>query len=279
MSNSRAGRRRHGRDAPYSGRFAGRLIEMLESPAYRVLSQSAHRVLSRIEIELHHHASYDNGKLIVTYDNFRDYGMDGDAIAPAIRECEALGFLVVTERGCGGNAESRMPNKYRLTYRAADGIPGDGTHEWRRFEDMDEAKAIANAARNAKTERRYRYAKQPAPRESWRPARQKPVREMPTGAVTQKQKPSRGKPPVSVRETPIERNDPPIGETPTTAPVGKPRLLSISREGDTVSDQERQDTCTACGRALMRNGAATRFCSNACRQRAYRVRHRATPAG
>jgi len=41
----------------YSGQFAGRLIEMLESPAYRALSLAAHRVLSRIEVELGHMAA------------------------------------------------------------------------------------------------------------------------------------------------------------------------------------------------------------------------------
>ena len=34
-----------------SGPFAPRLIEMMNSPAYRVLSLAAHRILSRLEIE------------------------------------------------------------------------------------------------------------------------------------------------------------------------------------------------------------------------------------
>jgi hypothetical protein len=46
-----------------SGQFASRLIEMLESPAYRALSQAAHRALSRIEIEFAHHGGTENGKL------------------------------------------------------------------------------------------------------------------------------------------------------------------------------------------------------------------------
>ena len=45
-----------------NGQFAVRLIEMLESPAYRVLSRSAHMVLARIEIELAHHGGNDNGR-------------------------------------------------------------------------------------------------------------------------------------------------------------------------------------------------------------------------
>ena len=44
------------------GQFAPRLIEMLESPAYCVLSLSARRVLDRLEIELGHHGGKDNGR-------------------------------------------------------------------------------------------------------------------------------------------------------------------------------------------------------------------------
>ena len=57
------------------GQFAPRLIEMLESPAYRALSLSARRVLERIEIELAQHGGQDNGGLPVTYDDFERYGI------------------------------------------------------------------------------------------------------------------------------------------------------------------------------------------------------------
>jgi hypothetical protein len=68
------------------GQFAGRLIEMLEAPAYRVLSLSAHRVLSRIEIELGHHGGKDNGRLPVTYENFENYGIDRGSRLPRLSE-------------------------------------------------------------------------------------------------------------------------------------------------------------------------------------------------
>ena len=38
-----------------SGQFAYRTIAMMESPAFQVLSLSAHRALARIEIEHAHH--------------------------------------------------------------------------------------------------------------------------------------------------------------------------------------------------------------------------------
>ena len=52
------------------GFFVLRLVEMLESPAWRALSLSAHRVLDRLDIENRHHGGKDNGKLIVTFEQF-----------------------------------------------------------------------------------------------------------------------------------------------------------------------------------------------------------------
>ena len=129
------------------GQFAGRLIEMLEAPAYRVLSLSARRVLDRVEIELGHHGGNDNGRLPVTFEDFENYGIDRHSIAPAIREAEALGFLEITERGRAGNAEWRRPNYFRLTYKPAKGFRGYGTNEWRGFETEEDARAAAGAAR------------------------------------------------------------------------------------------------------------------------------------
>jgi hypothetical protein len=88
-----------GKHNKISGQFAARLIEMMESPAYRVLSLSAHRVLSRIEIEWAHHGGQDNGHLPVTFDDFERYGLHRHAIGPALAELEALGFIVITEKG------------------------------------------------------------------------------------------------------------------------------------------------------------------------------------
>jgi hypothetical protein len=130
------------------GQFAPRLIEMLESYAFRALSLSARRVLDRVEIEMARHGGTDNGKLPVTYDDFEAYGIHRHSIAPAIREAVALGFLEVTEAGRAGNAEYRAPNLFRLTYRPAKGLPGDGTHEWRKVgTDLADAELIARMAR------------------------------------------------------------------------------------------------------------------------------------
>jgi hypothetical protein len=130
-----------------SGQFAARLVEMLESPANRVMSLSAKRVLERVEIELAHHGGKDNGRLPVTYDDFHAFGIHRHSISGAIRECVALGFLEVTEQGRAGNAEHRTPNRFRLTYKPTKGLIGDGTHEWRKINELVEADRIAKAAR------------------------------------------------------------------------------------------------------------------------------------
>src|SRR5262245_37769460 len=95
-----------------SQQFSPRLIEMLESPAYRVLSLAAHLVISRIEIELASHGGNDNGALPVTTDDFAAYGLHRTSVAPGIRVAEALGFIRVTKHGRGGNAEHRSPNLF-----------------------------------------------------------------------------------------------------------------------------------------------------------------------
>jgi len=218
QTNTRAYRRRN----RIAGQFAPRLIEMLEGPAYRVMSLSAHRLLDRLEIEYGHHAGRDNGKLPVTYDDFVKYGIERHSIAPAMREVEALGFAQVTDRGRAGNAEYRTANKFRLTYRPTD--ERGATDEWRTIETVEEAKAIAQAAR-------------------------KPVRRVrsQTKGVSEKQNPVESFPHFSAAN-PHRKSQIPVGETPTTVIVGKPPLLSISALG---GDEPSQ--CQAAHPA--RNGA------------------------
>jgi hypothetical protein len=190
------------------GQFSPRLVEMLASPAYRVLSVSAHRIISRIEIEHASHGGSENGNLPVTKQNFMDYGMNHDAIAPAIREAEALGFIRM-KRGRGGNAEHRQPNRFFLTFANGRGTRAyPPTHEWRKIKTMEEAIAIASAARAAKDPRAVRFAE------------------------ARKTKKRSGKPgPKPDRKTRTENAASPVREIRTTGQTGKPGPLSISRGG------------------------------------------------
>jgi hypothetical protein len=123
------------------------LIEMHESPAYRALSLSGHRVLARLEIELGHHGGTENGRLPVTYTDFQRYGIERKSIPPALREVQALGFVRITERGRPSKSDfDRHPNYFELTY-----IHGahaeEPTHEWKRHNTLDEAIKVAQQAR------------------------------------------------------------------------------------------------------------------------------------
>jgi len=191
-----------------NGQWSPRLIEMLESPAYRVLSVSAHRVISRIEIEHASHGGSENGNLPVTKQNFMDYGMDHNAVAPAIREAEALGFIRM-KRGRGGNADHRQPNRFFLTFAHGRGSRAyPPTHEWRKIKTIEEAQAIADAARAAKDPRAVRFAEARKTKNRYGKAVPKPV-----------------------RKTRTENATSPVRKTRTTGQAGKPVPLSISRGG------------------------------------------------
>lgn len=139
---------RHRKTNAIDGQFNARTIAMMESPAYRALSLSAHRVLDRVCIELAHHGGNDNGALPVTYEQFQQYGVHRHAIAPAIRELVALGFLVVTQRGRPSAGENRWPNLFRITWvNCRSTSKAEQTNEWRKVPDTQTAERIADTAR------------------------------------------------------------------------------------------------------------------------------------
>jgi len=197
MSARHRGRRRR---TSIDGQFAGREIKMLESYPFRALSLSARRVLDRLEIELAHHGGVDNGQLPVTFDDFQRYGIDRHAIAPAIRELVALGFVEVTEHGRAGNAEWRTPNRFRLTYKHTNSA--GPTHEWKRIQTTERASEKAKEARKPIIARARTN---------------QPKNKMPVGGNTG---------PSAVIPHLL-----PVPGTPTTGNGDKPTLLSIFRGG------------------------------------------------
>jgi len=156
-SSARAKRRNRGGQAGgaskawITGVFAPRTIEMLESPAYRVLTLAAHRILARLEIEFarHNRKPMENGNLPCTFDNFEEYGINRHMIRPAINELVALGFIRETRKGSAGNAEFRQSTLFLVTYLPAGSnqMVEDG---WRRIQTIEEADAVAEAARGKK---------------------------------------------------------------------------------------------------------------------------------
>jgi hypothetical protein len=154
--------------------FASRPVELIAGPAMRVLSRAAHLVLLRIELELRSHAGHGNGRLIVTKEQFVEFGIHQDAIAPALREMSALGIIVVTVPGRAGNAEHRQPNKFLLNYMCgAIDAQEQITNTWKRFKTVEEAEEVASAARKAKDQCKLAYGRRTAQKQNisqtWKP--------------------------------------------------------------------------------------------------------------
>jgi hypothetical protein len=138
--------------------FASRPVELIASPALRVISRHAHLALSRIELELRQHAGRCNGRLIVTTLQFIEYGIERRRIPAALRELEALGIIVIAH-GRGGNAEHRQPNRFLLNYLCG----AVDAHELisdtcKRFKALEEAEKIAAGARKAKDPSKVSYS-------------------------------------------------------------------------------------------------------------------------
>jgi hypothetical protein len=135
-----------------AGQFIARPRQLIDSPVLWVLSLAAHRALIRIELEHMAHGGSENGKLPVTYKDLERCGIHPNAIAPALRELEALGIIETTRRGYGGAAEVREPSLYRLTYVMAwnaGRTDGAGTHEYLQFKTREDAGKAAQEARKA----------------------------------------------------------------------------------------------------------------------------------
>jgi hypothetical protein len=190
----RSRRRSTGRRNQIAGGWTQLPREMLESPPWRVLSLSAHRVLDRVSIELRRHGGHHANGLAVTFDDFEEYGIDRHCIGPAIREAVALGLLEIVRQGRSGNAEYRQSTLYRVTYEMA--VDHDPTHEWKRVRTIEQARKLATEARN-------------------RPGRRRRTRHSPVG--------------VSPTETsgfsPTENRESPVGVSPTTVVADTPTTL------------------------------------------------------
>jgi hypothetical protein len=122
---------------------------VLNSFAWRALSESARKVIYRVILEWMAHAGKLSTDIPVTKENFIEYGLHHNAIAPAQREACALGLLLLSTRGRAGNAEFRAPHKWALLFLKDERGKYLGT-DWQRFESLDEAKAAANKARALK---------------------------------------------------------------------------------------------------------------------------------
>ena len=128
--------------------FVMHSLEMRESPAWRHLPDKARRLLDRLEIEHMRHGNARNGELIVPYEKLEAAGLRRMNIARAIRQCEALGFLAVTERGGLARGGHKWSSKYRLTYVKGIGESPPPTDEWKKITSNNIAKIALESIEN-----------------------------------------------------------------------------------------------------------------------------------
>jgi hypothetical protein len=203
--------------------YVRRKFSMLESPAYLVLTLSARRVMDRLEIELGRHKGKpeENGNLACTFEDFVEYGLTRHAIAPAIRELVALGFIRITRKGSAGNESYRVPTLYLITYQFSGSniILEDG---WKRIQTIEEAEATAERAREAKPDPRAAEFGRRGGKARWAKNKSPVMERVPAPVMERVPKPSDGK-----------------GTEQPDSPVMERVPLSRVSRGRAIEDNER----------------------------------------
>lgn len=139
-STGRMAGRRERRNRPPKGQsWIWLTREMIESPAWRSLSELALKCLFRLAIEHMSHGGTENGRLHVTFDQFADNGIRRRSVSRAIQELIRFGWINRTAAGGGKHAAGRKPAAYALTWLPIGEI--SATNDWKSI-SADGAAAI-----------------------------------------------------------------------------------------------------------------------------------------
>ncbi len=147
---------RHKPNKIAADQFIAHSREMRESIAWRWLPDNARRILDRLEMEHMHHGGSENGRLPCTYTDFAQAGIRRQSVSVAIRQCQALGFLIVSKRGGLSRAENRWPSTYRLTYVVGTKSSAPPTNDWRKIATKEEAMSALRYCTKTKSRVRKR---------------------------------------------------------------------------------------------------------------------------
>jgi len=127
------------KDVPDGESFVQHSKKLLESLAMRSLSRYGFLMLMRLEVEHLNHAGKENGNLIVTYDQFVEWGIPRRQIRPTIDELLAAGLLHITRAGLARGING-LPTLYLLTYLKSKFASGNGapryiepSNEWQKL--------------------------------------------------------------------------------------------------------------------------------------------------
>ncbi len=131
--------------------------EMLISDAWQALSANGLRALYRILVEHMAHAGTENGQLIVTYDDFTEYGIRRPSIGAAIKELEYFGWITVKRgRSFDGTKE---PNLFYLTWLPNSSDRSPATNRWKAI-NLEHVEAYRDRLKANKARKRARKSAQ-----------------------------------------------------------------------------------------------------------------------
>jgi hypothetical protein len=140
-------------DVPPKQPFIQRWVGLLESLALRSLSRRGHLMLLRFEVEHCRNAGKENGYLVVTYDQFVEWGIPRRFIKRTIAELVYAKLLIIEHRGRGHGGRGD-PSLYRLTYLKSKFVPAAGspyflepTNDWEKLETAPAKSLKPNGAR------------------------------------------------------------------------------------------------------------------------------------
>jgi len=100
---------------PEGQQWAWMTSTMMGALTFRALSIAARRILDRLHVEHMAHAGMENGALVVTYDQFEEWGVTRDDIRRGLEELYVTGFVEQTRQGFRV-ASSKTPSLYALTW-------------------------------------------------------------------------------------------------------------------------------------------------------------------
>jgi hypothetical protein len=119
--------------------------QLLDSPVMEALKTPDWLVLLRILREHQRKSGFQNSGLIITR---RDFEMMTNAryVSQSIRVLTNLGIIKNT-RGMGSSRTGRTPNMWLITFLPTTPTADDATHDYLAHKTIEEAKAIADTAR------------------------------------------------------------------------------------------------------------------------------------
>lgn len=127
MSKKISFKQKHVAGPPKGQIWVWHTIDMRTTEKWRLMPQTARRLLDRIEVEHMAHKGLENGRLGIAYSQFEEWGISRRSIPTAIDYAVDAGFLEVTKRGL---RLKETTNEYRLTYFATRERTPKGAYEY-----------------------------------------------------------------------------------------------------------------------------------------------------